>query len=49
MAVSILGAVLNAQTMESRLPVAFGVLGAVVLLAIGVASTALGRGGRRAD
>jgi MFS transporter, DHA2 family, methylenomycin A resistance protein len=48
MAVSILGTVLNAQTMESRLPVAFGVLGAVVLLAIAVASTALGHGDRRA-
>lgn len=45
MAVSILGAVLNAQAIGSRLPAAFVVLGVVVLLAIGV--SALSLGGRR--
>ena len=41
MSVSILGAVLNAQAMSSRLGIAFGVLAAVVVLAIGVASLSL--------
>jgi DHA2 family methylenomycin A resistance protein-like MFS transporter len=45
MSVSILGAVLNAQAIGSRLPAAFVVLGVVVLLAIGV--SALSLGGRR--
>jgi MFS transporter, DHA2 family, methylenomycin A resistance protein len=45
MSVSILGAVLNAQAIGSRLPAAFAVLGVVVLLAIGV--SALSLGGRR--
>ena len=45
MSVSILGAVLNAQAIGSRLPAAFAVLGVVVLLAIGVSSLSLG--GRR--
>jgi MFS transporter, DHA2 family, methylenomycin A resistance protein len=44
MSVSILGAVLNAHSLESRLPAAFGVLGVVVLLAIGVSSLSLGGG-----
>jgi DHA2 family methylenomycin A resistance protein-like MFS transporter len=42
LAVSILGAVLNADAIGSRLSAAFAVLGVVVLLAIGVASLALG-------
>ena len=41
MSVAILGAVLNAQAMSSRLGIAFGVLAAVVVLAIGVASLSL--------
>ena len=41
MAVSILGAVINAAAFASRLPVAFGVLGVAVLLAIGVSSLAV--------
>ena len=45
MSVSIIGAVLNAQAIGSRLPAAFVVLGVVVLLAIGV--SALSLGGRR--
>jgi MFS transporter, DHA2 family, methylenomycin A resistance protein len=45
MSVSILGAVLNAQTIGSRLPAAFVVLGVVVVLAIGVAALSLS--GRR--
>ena len=44
MSVSILGAVLNAQAMSSRLGVAFGVLAAVVVLAIGVAALSLRAG-----
>jgi DHA2 family methylenomycin A resistance protein-like MFS transporter len=42
MAVSILGAVLNAAGFASRLSAAFGVLGVAVLLAIGVSALALG-------
>jgi DHA2 family methylenomycin A resistance protein-like MFS transporter len=42
MSVAILGAVLNAQAIGSRLPVAFAVLGVVVLLAIGVSALSLG-------
>jgi MFS transporter, DHA2 family, methylenomycin A resistance protein len=45
MSVSILGAILNAQAIGSRLPAAFVVLGVVVLLAIGV--SALSLSGRR--
>jgi DHA2 family methylenomycin A resistance protein-like MFS transporter len=45
MSVSILGAVLNAQAIGSRLPTAFGVLGVVVLVAIGVSALSL-TGGR---
>lgn len=41
MAVSILGAVLNAAAFGSRLPAAFAVLGVAVLLAIGVSSLAV--------
>ena len=41
MAVSILGAVLNAAAFGSRLSVAFAVLGVAVLLAIGVSALAL--------
>ncbi len=41
MAVSIVGAVLNARAIAPRLPVAFAVLGAAVLLAIAVSSLAL--------
>jgi DHA2 family methylenomycin A resistance protein-like MFS transporter len=48
MAVSIIGAVLNAQAIGSRLPAAFVVLGVVVLLAIGVSSLSLS-GRRRAQ
>ncbi len=44
MSVSILGAVLNAHSLETRLPIAFGVLGLMVVLAIGVASLSLGGG-----
>lgn len=44
MSVSILGAVLNAHSLETRLPAAFGVLAVVVLLAIGVSSLSLGGG-----
>ncbi len=44
MAVSILGAVLNAQAIGARLPTAFGVLGVVVLLAIGVSALSLSGG-----
>jgi MFS transporter, DHA2 family, methylenomycin A resistance protein len=46
MSVSILGAVLNAQAMGPRLPVAFGVLGVAVVVAIAIASVALA-GNRR--
>jgi DHA2 family methylenomycin A resistance protein-like MFS transporter len=46
MAVSILGAVLNAHAIDPRLPVAFGVLAVVVALAIGIASLSLVRGRR---
>ena len=42
LAVSILGAVLNAQTIASGLSAGFAVLGIVVLLALGVSSLALG-------
>jgi DHA2 family methylenomycin A resistance protein-like MFS transporter len=50
MSVSILGAVLNAEALGPELPIAFGVLTVVVLLAIGVSSLALGRGpGVRVD
>jgi len=50
MSVSILGAVLNATALGSQLPAAFGVLGVVVLLAIGISSLSLGRRpGVRAD
>ena len=41
MSVSILGGVLNAQAIGSRLPAAFAVLGVVVLLAIGVSALSL--------
>jgi DHA2 family methylenomycin A resistance protein-like MFS transporter len=41
MSVSILGAVLNAHAMASRLGVAFGVLAVAVVLAIGIASLSL--------
>ena len=41
MSVSILGAVLNAHSMASRLGLAFGVLGVAVLLAIGISSLSL--------
>jgi DHA2 family methylenomycin A resistance protein-like MFS transporter len=41
MSVSILGAVLNAQAIGSRLPLAFLVLGVAALLAIGVSALAL--------
>ena len=41
MAVSLLGAVLNAHSMSSRLPAAFGVLGVAVVFAIGIASLSL--------
>jgi MFS transporter, DHA2 family, methylenomycin A resistance protein len=49
MAVSILGAVLNAPDMASRLPGAFAVLAVVAVLAIGVSSLSLagGRSGAR--
>jgi DHA2 family methylenomycin A resistance protein-like MFS transporter len=43
MAVAILGAVLNAQSMGPRLPFAFGVLAIAAVLAIGVASLSLVR------
>lgn len=46
MAVSILGAALNARELGPQLPLAFGVLGVVVALAIGVSSLALGAGRR---
>ncbi len=46
MSVSILGAVLNAQAIGSRLPAAFAVLGVVVLLAIGVSALSLSGGVR---
>jgi DHA2 family methylenomycin A resistance protein-like MFS transporter len=46
MSVSVLGAVLNARVLGPRLPIAFGVLAAVVVLAICVSSLALGQ---RAD
>jgi DHA2 family methylenomycin A resistance protein-like MFS transporter len=50
MSVSIIGAVLNAQAIGSRLPAAFVVLGVVVLLAIGVSALSLGgRRSRHAD
>jgi len=42
MAVSILGAVLNAHAFASALPAAFGVLAVVVLVAIGVSSLSFG-------
>jgi DHA2 family methylenomycin A resistance protein-like MFS transporter len=45
LSVSIIGAVLNAQAIGSRLPTAFVVLGVVVLLAIAVSTLSLG--GRR--
>jgi MFS transporter, DHA2 family, methylenomycin A resistance protein len=48
MAVSILGAALNARSLGPRLPLAFAVLGVVVALAIAVSSFSLG-GGRRAS
>jgi MFS transporter, DHA2 family, methylenomycin A resistance protein len=41
MAVSILGAVLNAHAFQARLGLAFGVLGIAVVVAVGVASMAL--------
>jgi DHA2 family methylenomycin A resistance protein-like MFS transporter len=44
MAVSILGAVLNANAMSSRLPVAFGVLAVAAALAVGVSSLSLADG-----
>jgi hypothetical protein len=44
MSVSILGAVLNAHAMVSRLGVAFGVLAVAVILAIGIASLSLAGG-----
>ncbi len=47
MAVSILGAVLNAAALGPRLPIAFAVLGAAALLAITISS--LGLTGRRAE
>jgi DHA2 family methylenomycin A resistance protein-like MFS transporter len=43
MSVSIIGAVLNAAAIGSRLPAAFAVLGVVVLLAIAVSSLSLSR------
>ncbi len=43
MSVSILGAVLNADAIGSRLPVAFAVLGVIALLAIGVSTLSLSR------
>jgi MFS transporter, DHA2 family, methylenomycin A resistance protein len=46
MAVSILGAVLNADALGPRLPAAFGVLVVVVVLAIAVSSLSLGHGRR---
>jgi DHA2 family methylenomycin A resistance protein-like MFS transporter len=46
MAVSIIGALLNSRAMDSGVPLAFGVLGAAVVLAIGVASMALGHAQR---
>jgi DHA2 family methylenomycin A resistance protein-like MFS transporter len=44
MSVSILGAVLNAQTMSSRLSAAFAVLAVVVVIAVAVASLSLSDG-----
>src|SRR5205085_5619108 len=50
MSVSILGAVLNAQAIGSRLPAAFAVLGVIVLLAIAVSALSLsGRHPAQAD
>lgn len=50
LSVSILGAVLNAQAIGSRLPAAFAVLGVVVLLAIAVSALSLdGRRPAQAD
>jgi DHA2 family methylenomycin A resistance protein-like MFS transporter len=50
MSVSILGAVLNADSIAARLPAAFAVLGVVVVLAIAISSLALGgRAGTRAS
>jgi DHA2 family methylenomycin A resistance protein-like MFS transporter len=43
MSVSIIGAVLNAQAIGSRLPTAFAVLGVAVILAIGVSTLSLSR------
>ena len=48
MAVSIIGAVLNAAGFASRLSAAFVVLGVAVLLAIGISALALGGGDRAA-
>ena len=48
MAVSIIGAVLNAAGFASRLSAAFVVLGVAVLLAIGISAFALGGGDRAA-
>ena len=48
MAVSIVGAVLNAHAMGSRLGVAFGVLAAAALVAVAMSSLALA-GGAQAD
>jgi DHA2 family methylenomycin A resistance protein-like MFS transporter len=44
LAVAILGAVLNVSAMSTRLPAAFGLLGAAVVLAVAVATRALGHG-----
>ena len=44
MAVSILGAVLNARAMSSQLPIAFGVLAAAALVAVAVSSLSLAGG-----
>jgi MFS transporter, DHA2 family, methylenomycin A resistance protein len=46
MAVSILGAVLNAAGLASRLSAAFAVLGVAVVLAIGISALSLGGGSR---